>query len=128
MNQRVEEMEKPMDEEDNFHKTLMQKKPKLDRIHKSTPVVSQGEVLDSSKRPPEYFHRTVNSNFSIFAICCKITYLLLRVFCRTRQGHGIIIHSVILNILHQRVHNSLQPELMKKWKLKNPLCHHHTQQ
>lgn len=37
----------------------MQKKPKLDRIHKSTPVVVQTELFDSTKRPTDQFHRGV---------------------------------------------------------------------
>lgn len=48
-----------MDDEDNFHKTLMQKKPKLDpRIHKSTPTVVQAGLCDS-KRLTDQLHRGV---------------------------------------------------------------------
>jgi len=54
---RTEEMEKLMDEEDIFHKTLMQKKPKLDpRIHKLTPTIIQNDLCDS-KRPADHFQR-----------------------------------------------------------------------
>lgn len=59
MHLRTEEMEKVMDEEDNFHKTVMQKKQKLDpRIHKSTPTVVQAGLCDS-KRPTDQFQRGV---------------------------------------------------------------------
>jgi hypothetical protein len=48
-----------MDEEDNFHKTIMQKKQKLDsRIHKSTPTIIQSDLSDS-KRPTDQFQRGV---------------------------------------------------------------------
>lgn len=48
-----------MDEEDIFHKNVMQKKPKLDqRIHKSTPTVVQAGLCDS-KRPADQFQRGV---------------------------------------------------------------------
>lgn len=54
----TEEMEKPMDEEDHFHKILMQKKPKLDlKIHKSTPTVVQVGLCDSKR--PDQFQRGV---------------------------------------------------------------------
>jgi len=57
---RSEEIEKPMDEEDNFHKTIMQKKQKLDsRIHKSTPTIIQSDLSDS-KRPTDQFQRGPN--------------------------------------------------------------------
>lgn len=56
---RSEEIEKPMDEEDTFHKIMMQKKQKLDsRIHKSTPTIIQSELSDS-KRPIDQFIRGV---------------------------------------------------------------------
>lgn len=49
-----------MDEEDIFHKTLMQKKPKLDpRIHKLTPTIIQNDLCDS-KRPADHFQRGVS--------------------------------------------------------------------
>lgn len=59
---RSEEIEKPMDEEDNFHKTIMQKKQKLDsRVHKSTSTIIQSDLSDS-KRPTDQFQRGVNIN------------------------------------------------------------------
>lgn len=55
---RADDMEKHLDEED-FPKTLIQKKPKLDpRIHKSTPTVVPARLCDS-KRPIDQFHRGV---------------------------------------------------------------------
>lgn len=46
-------------EEDHFHKTLIQKKQKLDpKMHKSTPVVQAG--LYDSKRPADHFQRGVH--------------------------------------------------------------------
>lgn len=69
---RSEEMEKPMEEEDSFHKTLMQKKQKLDpRIHKSTPTVVQAGVCDS-KRPIDQFQRGV---FIIYTKMCDMICL-----------------------------------------------------
>lgn len=56
---RTEEMDKQMEDEDIYHKTSMQKKPKLDRIHKSTPIVGQSEVFDPAKRPTDHFCRGV---------------------------------------------------------------------
>lgn len=48
-----------MEEEDNFHKTITQKKQKLDpRIHRSTPTVVPASLCDS-KRPIDHFHRGV---------------------------------------------------------------------
>ncbi|XP_050435910.1 ribosomal protein S6 kinase beta-2-like isoform X1 [Adelges cooleyi] len=52
-----ESMVKSMEEEDHFHKTVMQKKPKLDpRIHKSTPTIVQAGCCDS-KKPADQFHK-----------------------------------------------------------------------
>lgn len=57
-------------EEDIFHKTSMQKKPKLDRIHKSTPVVVQTELFDSAnKRLTDQFHRGVWTFFNCQIEC-----------------------------------------------------------
>lgn len=72
---RTEEMEKSMDEEDHFHKTIMQKKPKLDlKVHKSTPTVVQ--ACDSKR--PEQFHRGVL--FVIFKNFLYITNILIYFF------------------------------------------------
>ncbi|VVC34636.1 Protein kinase, ATP binding site,AGC-kinase, C-terminal,Protein kinase domain,Serine/threonine-protein [Cinara cedri] len=55
---RTEDMEKHLDEEDHFPKTLLQKKQKLDpRIHKSTPTVVPAARLCDSKRPIDQFYR-----------------------------------------------------------------------
>lgn len=53
---RTEDIEKHLDEEDHFSKTLIQKKQKLDpRIHKSTPTVVPARLCDS-KRPFDQFN------------------------------------------------------------------------
>lgn len=55
---RMEEIEKPMEEEDYFHKTLIQKKQKLDpKTHKSTPTMVQVGLCDSKR--PDHFQRGV---------------------------------------------------------------------
>lgn len=50
-----------MDEEDHFHKNLLQKKPKIDqRTHKSTPTVVQDGFCNSKRPMADQFQRGVN--------------------------------------------------------------------
>lgn len=57
-NYKTEEIEKPMDDEDIFHKNVMPKKQKLEsRIHKSTPTPMSQTVMCDSKRSTEQFQR-----------------------------------------------------------------------
>lgn len=49
-----------MDEEDHFHKNLLQKKTKFDqRIHRSTPTVVQAGFSNSKRPIADQFQRGV---------------------------------------------------------------------
>jgi len=57
---KTEEMEKPMDDEDIFHKNVMPKKQKLEtRIQKSTPTPMVQTVVCDSRRSNDQFQRGV---------------------------------------------------------------------
>lgn len=77
---RTEEMEKPMEEEDHFHKILVQKKQKLDpKIHKSTPTVVQGGLCDS-KRHADHFQRGVRYFVTTFCYVTNYLFFFLNIF------------------------------------------------